>query len=284
VISGVLRSAGILIVTVLAAASVSAVSLLSNGDRIPSAIMRWWGRAFVRIGGWKVHVSGLDHLPPGGAVLVANGERIPSAIMRWWGRAFVRIGGWKVHVSGLDHLPPGGAVLAANHQSLVDIPLFIAAIPRDVRFLAKRELGRIPVFGRAMTRAGNLLIDREDARDAVRLVRAATEGMSRGRMVVIFPEGTRSVSGAIGEFKAGAFFLAQKTGVPVVPVLIEGGGRALPKGSLRFRPSVLVVRVLPPLTGEAGSALSRGEMARETRRRILSARGEGAPSPGAVLA
>lgn len=241
-ISGILRSAGILIITALSALAVSAVSL------------------------------------------VTDGERIPSAIMRWWGRSIVRIGGWPVRVEGLGHLPPGGAVLAANHQSLVDIPLFIAAIPREVRFLAKRELGRIPVFGRAMTKAGNLLVDREDARDAVRLIRAASEWMNRGRMVVVFPEGTRSSNGTIGEFKTGAFFLAQKTGVPLVPVFIDGGRSALPKGSLLFRPSALVVRVLPPITGESGSPLSRSEMARETRKRILAAREESSRCPGAALA
>lgn len=242
VIFGVFRSAGILIVTVLAALAVSAVSLAT--DR----------------------------------------ERIPSAIMRWWGRVFVRIGGWRVHVEGLGHLPPGGAILAANHQSLVDIPLFISAIPREVRFLAKRELGRIPVFGRAMTKAGNLLVDRQDARDAVRLIRAAKDWMNRGRVVVIFPEGTRSPDGSIGEFKTGAFFLAQKTGMPLVPVFIDGGRGALPKGSLLFRPSSLVVRVLPPVAGESGVPLSRSEMARETRRRILSARAESPAWPGTALA
>jgi 1-acyl-sn-glycerol-3-phosphate acyltransferase len=88
------------------------------------------------------------------AGLLTREDRIPSGIMRWWGRGFIRIGGWKVRVEGLGNLPPGGAILAANHQSLVDIPLFLTAIPREVRFLAKRELGRIPLFGYAMVAAG----------------------------------------------------------------------------------------------------------------------------------
>ncbi len=231
-IPGILRSAGILILTVLSSLAAAAAGVL------------------------------------------AGSERIPSGIMRWWGRGFIRIGGWKIRVEGLQNLPAGGAILAANHQSLVDIPLFLAALPREVRFLAKRELGRIPLFGYAMRSAGNLFIDREDPRDAVHLVRDATERINRGQMVVIFPEGTRSRDGAVGEFKPGAFYLARKKGVPLLPVLLEGTHKALPRGALLFRPAVLVVRILPSVTADGERSLTRDEMAEETRSRILSARRE----------
>ncbi len=206
------------------------------------------------------------------AGVITGNDRIPAGVMRWWGRTFVRIGGWKIRVEGLEHLPACGAILAANHQSLVDIPLCISAIPREVRFLAKRELGRIPLFGGAMAKAGNLFVDREDPRDAVRLVREASERMDRGQMVVIFPEGTRSRDGAVGPFKPGAFYLAKKTGAPLLPVLLDGGCNALPRGSLVFMPASLVVKVLPPVTaGEGAADLNR--IAEETRMRILAARG-----------
>jgi 1-acyl-sn-glycerol-3-phosphate acyltransferase len=213
-----------------------------------------------------------------------GGDRISSGIMRLWGRGFIRIGRWNVRVEGLSNLPAGGAILAANHQSLVDIPLFLAALPRDVRFLAKRELGRIPLFGYAMEKAGNLFIDREDPRDAVHLIREATSRIERGQMVVIFPEGTRSRDGTVGGFKPGAFILARKTGAPLLPVLLDGGHKALPRGALLFRPADLVVRVLPPVTADDGRCLSRDEMAYETRKRILSARGqEESPCSGPAL-
>ncbi len=215
---------------------------------------------------------------------LTGNDRVPSGVMRWWGRAFVRIGGWRIRVEGLERLPACGAILAANHQSLVDIPLCIAAIPREVRFLAKRELARIPLFGSAMAKAGNLFIDREDPRDAVRLVREAAERMGRGQMIVIFPEGTRSRDGAIGAFRPGAFYLAKKTGAPLLPVLIDGGCKALPRGSLLFMPAHLVVKVLPPVTADVG-AEGLDRMAEETRMRILSARGgEDARRLGEALA
>jgi len=195
--------------------------------------------------------------------------------MGWWGRSVVRLGGWRVRVEGMETLPGGGAVLVSNHQSLVDIPLLLAAFPRPVKFLAKRELGEIPLFGRAMAAAGNLFVDREDPRDAVHMLREAGTRVRGGELVVVFPEGTRSPDGSIGEFKPGAFYLAQKSGAPVVPVYIDGGNRALPKGSLRLRPAELRVRVLPPLSVEEGAGGAKERIAASVRERILAAR-EGA--------
>ncbi len=210
-----------------------------------------------------------------------GGEAAAARIMRAWGRMFLRVGGWTVATEGEENLPREGAILVANHQSLVDIPLFLAAFDREIRFLAKRELGRIPLFGGAMRAAGNLFVDRDDPRDAVRVLREAGGAMRRAEMIVIFPEGTRSVDGSVGEFKPGAFFIARKTGAPLVPVSIAGGDAALPKGTLIARPASLVARVLPQVTA-GGPTLSLEEMAAEARRRIIAAREEEArrsPAP-----
>lgn len=218
------------------------------------------------------------------AAIVAGafgGEPASSRVMRWWGRAFIRLGGWTVATQGAENLPREGAILVTNHQSLVDIPLVLTAFDREVRFLAKRELGRVPLFGRSMRAAGNLFVDRDDPRDAVRVIREAGGAMRRGAMVIIFPEGTRSVDGSIGEFKPGAFFIARKTGAPLVPVYIGGGAAALPKGTFIARPAPLVARVLPPMPA-VGAALSLEETAAEARRRIVEARDEEArrtPAP-----
>lgn len=206
-----------------------------------------------------------------------GGDKAPCAVMRFWGRALIRIGRFPVRVEGAERIPAGGAILASNHQSLLDIPLLVSAFPRDVLFLAKRELRRIPLFGKAMERAGNLFVDREDPRDAVLLARRVGERVGKGALVVIFPEGTRSGDGSVGEFKEGAFTLARKTDAPLLPVFIDGGREAMPKGTLLFRKAPLRVRVLPPVPREG--AAGREELARETRRRILAARDEPDVSP-----
>jgi 1-acyl-sn-glycerol-3-phosphate acyltransferase len=205
---------------------------------------------------------------------VGRSESAAGRVMEWWGRGFIRLGGWRVRTEGLERLPEGGAILVSNHQSVVDIPLFLTVFPRQVKFLAKRELGEIPLFGKAMGYAGNLFIDRDDPRDAVHLMREAVRRIAKGQVVVIFPEGTRSSDGAIGEFKAGAFYIARKAGVPILPVYIDGGRQALPKGSFMVHPAEMVVRVLEPLAFEVGGASPKQEIAEEARRRILSARAE----------
>jgi 1-acyl-sn-glycerol-3-phosphate acyltransferase len=184
----------------------------------------------------------------------------------------VRTCGWVVRVEGMESLPAGGAVLVCNHQGLADIPLLLSAFPRPVKFIAKRELGEIPLFGAAMAEAGNLFIDRDDPRDAVHMLRDASARLKKGQLLVVFPEGTRSDDGSIGEFKPGAFYLAQKSGAPVVPVHIDGSFLAMPKGAFRVRPARLSVRVLPPLSVEEGAGGSKERIAASVRERIVSAR------------
>jgi 1-acyl-sn-glycerol-3-phosphate acyltransferase len=93
--------------------------------------------------------------------------------------------------------------------------------------------------------------------------------------VVVFPEGTRSEDGSIGEFRPGAFYLAQKSGAPVVPVYIDGGSRAVPKGGFRVRPADLLVRVLPPLSPGEGAGGPKEEIAAAVRARLVREREKG---------
>ncbi len=215
-----------------------------------------------------------------GAALLADslgwGGAAASRIMCWWGKVFILLGGWSVRVDGMDHLPAGGAVLVSNHQSLVDIPLMLFAFRRPIRFLAKRELGKIPLLGKAMAVAGTIVIDRDDPRDVVRMLRKASDRLSAGDLVSIFPEGRRTPDGSIGDFKPGAFYLAQMSGAPVVPVHIDGGFRALPKGARRFRPAHLTVRVLPPLLPDERAGATKERIAEVVRGRIIEAASRGA--------
>jgi 1-acyl-sn-glycerol-3-phosphate acyltransferase len=101
------------------------------------------------------------------------------------------------------------------------------------------------------------------------MLRVAGARLRDGRLVIVFPEGTRSGDGSIGEFRPGAFYLAQKSGAPVVPVYLDGGYRAIPKGGFRLRPARLLVRVLPPLSPEEGAGGSREQIAASLRARLI---------------
>lgn len=166
----------------------------------------------------------------------------------WVWRVMGRI--WfRVRVEGLDHMPSDGPVLVvANHCSFLDPPLCGAFAVRPLHFLARETLQKIPLMGPWMRRMGVVLLPRNATpKDALRTVLL---GLEKGRVVCMFPEGTRSEDGKVGPFRGGVEFLARKTGAKILPVGLNGTGRALPKGAWFARPRKCIVRWGEPWTAE----------------------------------
>ena len=155
---------------------------------------------------------------------------------------------WSLHVTGFsvprEHTP---FVVVSNHQSLADIPL-ISHIPWEMKWIGKAELFAIPVMGWMMKLAGDISVDRKDARSGARTIIRASQYLEQKCPVMFFPEGTRSPDGRVGRFSDGAFHLAIRTHTPILPVAVEGSSDALPKHSWRFgKPSDIHVHVLDPV-------------------------------------
>lgn len=193
-------------------------------------------------------------------------------IHRTWSRILLGLAGVRVEVEGAENLRVGGPqVLVCNHQSLFDILALFAALPVSLRFVAKMELRRVPLFGRAMRRAGHVFIDREDRSQAVEAMTRAGERMrEEGLSLGLFPEGTRSPEGRLQPFKKGAFVLAIDTQTDLVPVAVEGGAAILPKGrrQLEARPIRIRCGRRMPLEGKGHE--DRDEVLREARDAIAS--------------
>jgi 1-acyl-sn-glycerol-3-phosphate acyltransferase len=153
---------------------------------------------------------------------------------------------WRVRIEGSWPAGRGAYVVVANHQSFLDIFL-LCNIPREMKWVAKKELFRIPWVGWAFSLAGDLSIDRGDAASASAVMARARRYLETGMSVMIFPEGTRSIDGKLLPFKAGAFKLAVDAGVPVLPIAISGTAQGMPKGSPWVRPSRLTARILAPV-------------------------------------
>lgn len=167
---------------------------------------------------------------------------------RIWSRVLLAAAGARVTFHGLENVRrQNPCIFIANHQSMVDIWIMLSLIPPATRFVAKRELFRIPVFGWALAASGCIPIDRGNRTDAIRSLRVAAERIHGGRSVVLFPEGSRSLDGKLRPFKKGAFHLALQAGVPIVPVAITGSFDVLPPRSLRVRPGPVEVFVEPPV-------------------------------------
>ncbi len=165
-----------------------------------------------------------------------------------WGRSILSVSGVRVAVSGLERLDPAKAyVFMANHQSNYDIPVLLGSLPVQFRWLAKAELFRIPLFGRAMRAAGYISIDRADRSSAFQSLGEAAAALRRGVSIMIFPEGTRSLDGALRPFKKGGFVMAIHAGAAVVPVAIRGTHAIMPKSAWLIRPREVTIEIGNPI-------------------------------------
>jgi 1-acyl-sn-glycerol-3-phosphate acyltransferase len=181
---------------------------------------------------------------------------------RYWGRIVLAASGVKVTVKGMENLETGRPyIFASNHQSQFDIFAMQGCFNFDFRWLAKKELFQIPLFGHAMRLAGYIPVDRSHGRKAMKSLIEAAERIASGTSVIIFPEGTRSRDGKLHDFKTGGMFLAIKSGVPVVPVAIKGTYEILPKGSLFAKPGHVHIRVGKPFDTSKHTMKQKQELA-----------------------
>ena len=145
-----------------------------------------------------------------------------------WSRSILKLAGARVRVLGVPPLPDGPLIFACNHESALDILALVASLPRIIRFVAKIELFRIPVFGWYLRMGGHIAVDRGNHSRAVESLRRAGAAVRGGTSLIVFPEGTRSVDLRVHPFKKGPFVVAVEAGVPVDP-------RAFPDKSALLR-------------------------------------------------
>ncbi len=156
---------------------------------------------------------------------------------------------WRVQVEGREHVPAdGAAVLAANHQSFCDSLFIPLAVPRKVTFLAKAEYFDSPKTAWFFRAVGQIPIRRGSGKEAERALETAADALGEGRLVALYPEGTRSLDGLVHRGRTGVARLSRERGVPVVPVGIQGTRAVQPVGKRLMRPGkTVVVRFGPPM-------------------------------------
>jgi 1-acyl-sn-glycerol-3-phosphate acyltransferase len=182
-------------------------------------------------------------LSPIVAGLSVYDELAADPVLFTWAEWVLKVSGVRSVAVGVERLPPKNFVLAVNHQSHFDSLVLFRHIHRHMRFVAKRELTRIPVFGQAVRIAGNVIVDRSGGARDKQLLADAVEAVRNRVSIVFYAEGTRSEDGVLRPFKKGAAVLAIDAQVPLVPAALAGTHEILPKGTLavRPRPAALVV-------------------------------------------
>ncbi len=191
------------------------------------------------------------------------GCRFWSKWMLWASNVDVRVeGGENIHADRPQ-------IIVSNHQSWYDVWVLGTKVRKRYYFVAKKELGTIPLFGRAWKSAGHISVDRSDSASAIRsLQQAGVQLREENGAVIIFPEGTRSTDGRLGRFKKGAFRLAHITGVEIVPVAVIGSGEVLPKDGWRVRPGTITVRIGEPIPVQEDPEASPTPLLEQVRGRI----------------
>jgi 1-acyl-sn-glycerol-3-phosphate acyltransferase len=197
-----------------------------------------------------------------------------DAVMKigWlWVRAILWSCGIRVESSGLENVDPAQpCIFMSNHQSVIDIAAILASIPVSARFVAKRELTRIPLFGWALPLSGQIIVDRGNRDQAIASLRKGAEQIRAGTHVIVFPEGTRSQQGGLAEFKSGGFHLALQAGVPIVPISVSGSQRITPKGSLKIHSGLVRIRYGKPIPTRGLGLEDRHLLKQRVREAILA--------------
>ncbi len=196
---------------------------------------------------------------------------IPKAqqFPRAWGRVICGIAGARVRVTGMDNIDPEQTyIFAGNHTSQFDIYAFQGYFPHDFRWVAKKELFNIPLFGYTMRKVNYIPIDRSRGRAAARSLTSAARRIAAGTSVLIFPEGTRSPDGRLRPFKTGAIMLAIKAGVPLVPLGFNGTHEVLPKGRLVANRGDITIRIGTPIPTSGYTAKDKQELALLLQQRV----------------
>jgi 1-acyl-sn-glycerol-3-phosphate acyltransferase len=208
-----------------------------------------------------------------GVVRLFDRDPLRLRTARWFrrlGRLLAKVNPWRIQISGLENLKPDQVyVIVSNHQSLADIPL-IAHLILDTKWLAKAELFRLPFVGWMMRMSGDVPVERSDSRKAAKALLQCARYLRQGISVVFFPEGTRSKDGKMLPFNEGPFQLAIREKRPVLPLVVEGSGTALPKNSWLFGGTQNIqLRVLEAVSVEGWNTRQSAELRDEVRVRIV---------------
>ena len=194
---------------------------------------------------------------------------------RYWGSWLAGLNGVRMRAEGLERLPTDRSyVYIANHVSFADMWALCALLPDSMRFVAKKELFEIPLFGHALKAARHIRIDRKNLQAAFGAYEEAGKAIQDGISAIVFAEGTRSRNGKLQPFKKGPFVLAIASRVEIVPVWLEGTYEALPPGGRYVRPGMVTLRFGTPVPTAGLDYDDREELAEKVREQMVGLAGD----------
>lgn len=193
-------------------------------------------------------------------VLFDRNRVVCHHVSRFWSKMIYRLcPWWRVEVAGMENVIYGRpCVVVSNHQAMLDIPL-LYVLPFNFKWVSKREVYKIPVFGWVLWMHGDVAIERGASAAAKAMMQKSEAYLRRGVSIIMFPEGTRTKTGQVNLFKEGAMRLAQESGVDILPVVIDGTYDAFGDGGIAA-PHTFRVRILPAISANEVSCTSTREL------------------------
>ncbi len=223
----------------------------------------WWRTVFYLIPAIALYTIMLGTISLLSSFVDASGD-VGHRCARAWAWLILKTTGVRVTVRGVDKLDPHRSyVFASNHQSIYDIPIVFASLPLQLRIVAKESLANVPFLGWHLRRTGHLIVDRTNPGAGV--VRKMARLIRGSRSLIVFPEGTRSTTGAVGKFRGGTFVVAIEAGLPIVPVSIAGSRHVMLKGRLMTCPGDVTITVHDPIPTADVSRDGARALAEQTR-------------------
>jgi 1-acyl-sn-glycerol-3-phosphate acyltransferase len=224
----------------------------------------WWRTVFFLIPAISVYTIVLGTLSLASALVDRRG-RAAHWCARAWSRLILATTGVRVTLHERAVLDPYASyIFASNHQSIYDIPIVFASLPRQLRIIAKASLGKFPFLGWHLKWTGHLLVDRE--RPGPGILKKMARLVRDGASLIVFPEGTRSRDGTVAAFKGGMFLLAIESGMPIVPVSVAHSRHVMLKGRLMTCPGDVTLTIHDPIPTRdlrRGDARALAERVRE---------------------
>ncbi|HYM60107.1 MAG TPA: lysophospholipid acyltransferase family protein [Thermoanaerobaculia bacterium] len=238
---------------------------------------------------WVLFVAFVVTIPIATTVIIIAPFRSLTRFMDWlirlWARSFVAAAGIELSAENIEGIRRDERyILVSNHHSYFDIPCILTAVRLPIRFMAKASLFKIPIFGWSMARAGFIPIDRKNRRTAVKSFDLAAQRLRKGNTIVIFPEEGRSREWQMRPFQRGAFLLALKSELPLLPIAVAGTFDVFRVGARRVTPGKVTIRVGTPIATAGLGLRHKDALAEQSRAQIEAMLYGSAPSESGALA
>ncbi|MFC1853686.1 lysophospholipid acyltransferase family protein [candidate division CSSED10-310 bacterium] len=220
---------------------------------------------------WAILLTVAVFLPIIVVSILGSTGNAAFTISKLWAWVMLKVTAVRPVIRGQEKIKRGQSyVIIANHQSLFDILALVMTLGIQFRWIIKRELLNIPLFGHALFASRNIFIDRSNREKAIASMQKGVRHLPPGASIMCFAEGTRSSDGVVQDFKKGGFALAIEQKFPILPVTVNGGNSILPKGQSVFQPGPMEVIVSDPLDTTSYDLETIDELMAETRAIIIS--------------